>query len=139
MNCSKPFLTKHFGLHFSYHSIINLFLKQVYNQKPPCLKSCSRKEISYKTTTSETAPESMEGLTAYSGNDTLTFSNSDITILQFYFSTFDYPTYHLTEEQWFDFFCENTEFTGLKKFIKPICMHVILLVHYPGQKFDHSV
>ena len=62
----------------------------------------------------------MEGLVAYGGNETQMFSNSDITILQFYFSSFDYPIYHLTEKQWPDFFCEKAEFTGLKKFIKPI-------------------
>ena len=69
-----------------------------------CLKTCSERQISYKTSISETSVEALDELAEYSGNVTLNFSNADITVLQLYFSTFEYPIFHLTEERWYDFF-----------------------------------
>ena len=88
-----------------------------------CLKSCSEREITYKTTTSETYIEALDELVEFAGNTTQyfpgntthnfsgnamqNFSSADITILQLYFSTFESPVYHLTEERWPDFLCKD--------------------------------
>ena len=71
-----------------------------------CLKTCSERQISYKTSISETSVEALDELSEFSGNTTTpqNFSIADLTILQLYFSTFEYPIFHLTEERWFDFF-----------------------------------
>ena len=69
------------------------------------MKTCSERQITYRTTTSETSITALDELTeSYVTNATQNFSNADITILQLYFSTFDTNVFHLTEERWFDFF-----------------------------------
>ena len=58
-----------------------------------------------QTSISETSVEAMAELNSYMpANSTQPFSDADITILQLYFSTFEYPTYRLTEERFWDFF-----------------------------------
>ena len=74
------------------------------NDYTACLKTCSERQITYTTSISETDVKALDDLVEFSGNATQNFSNADITILQLYFSTFEYPIYHLTEVRWYDFF-----------------------------------
>ena len=61
--------------------------------------------MALKTSISETSVEAMDELNDFmQANSTQVLSNADITILQLYFSTFEYPTYRLTEERFWDFF-----------------------------------
>ena len=62
-----------------------------------------------KTSISETSVEAMADLSGFmAANSTQVFSDADITILQLYFSTFEYPTFRLTEESFGDFFGGTT-------------------------------
>ena len=62
-----------------------------------------------KTSISETSVEAMDELNDFmQANSSQVLSNKDITILQLYFSTFEYPTYRLTEQSFGDFFGGGT-------------------------------